>query len=402
MRVKVIGARQSRLLFIIAWAGWLLGCSLLSRLVVKDKPVEPLAITAIASRAPASQPVAAAYERIASLPGYRLEREHVIMGPEQSELSLVVIERHDATGNVHLVRQTTDAPAYERYLVAGRSYEFARAYQGWVKVESTAGAEPGLQDTLAGGLAIPADPVQVLAQFGAAPGLSRPAVWHGRPANHYSLHQILDEGVAGFTRPSDTALSLSGALWVDQASGALLQSEITLTELTTGRLWQKHRVNLTDIGSVAPLSQPSPVVDPAAIVAATATAQSWSLLAGQMTYRGTPVTFEVIPLRVSQLAGASPLQAEADLMIRQLPDTILLAGNIDPFLAQLRHQLTISIPERNLIVTSSDYQLASIDQEAEATIRVRYTFNVNLEDFAWVELILAGPGNPQFAPVPVE
>jgi hypothetical protein len=31
-----------------------------------------------------------------------------------------------------------------------------------------------------------------------------------------------------------------------------------------------------------------------------------------------------------------------------------------------------------------------------------FNFNANLEDFNRVELILAGQGNPQFAPVPIK
>ena len=88
------------------------------------------------------------------------------------------------------------------------------------------------------------------------------------------------------------------------------------------------------------------------------------------------------------------------ILLRGLPDTVLQAENIDPFLTQLRQQLTFSIPKRNLIVTSSGYQFGSKNLD-EKTISVSYFFNADLEDFARVELILRGQGNPQFAPVPV-
>jgi hypothetical protein len=80
-------------------------------------------------------------------------------------------------------------------------------------------------------------------------------------------------------------------------------------------------------------------------------------------------------------------------------------------LGQLREQLTLSIPERNLIVTSNGFRLADSGSQdltgqdlagQELDLEVFYFFNADLEDFSHIELILSGQGNPLFAPVPVE
>jgi hypothetical protein len=194
---------------------------------------------------------------------------------------------------------------------------------------------------------------------------------------------------------------LNGNLWVDTETGVLLKSEIMVYEGQTGRVLQEHRLEISEIETVSPFAVPEPVVDPAAIVAATATAQVWTTLETTMNYRGTPLTFEFIPLEVRQVPDSSPLRAEVRVMIRKLPAYVLSEENIEPFLAQLRQQVTLSIPNRNLIVTSSGYELENQTQEP-GVLRMSFDFNANLEDFNRIELILAGQGNPQFVPVPVK
>ena len=68
---------------------------------------------------------------------------------------------------------------------------------------------------------------------------------------------------------------------------------------------------------------------------------------------------------------------------------------------QLRQQLTLSIPQRNLIVTSGGFEVAD-SNAINRSLSVSYFFNADLEDFSHVELILSGQGNPVFVPVSVE
>jgi hypothetical protein len=72
----------------------------------------------------------------------------------------------------------------------------------------------------------------------------------------------------------------------------------------------------------------------------------------------------------------------------------------EPFLAQLGEQLTLSIPKKNLVVKSNGFQIETIDPENDA-LTVIYFFETELGDFSHVELILASPGNPVLAAVPV-
>ena len=158
---------------------------------------------------------------------------------------------------------------------------------------------------------------------------------------------------------------------------------------------------MSDIGQVEPIAAPAPVIDPMAIVSATATAEAWTVLTVDLNYRDQTLSFELIPLRVTQTPASSPRRAEVQLFLRQLPDFLFRGANLEPFLAQLRHQLTLSLPRRNLVVTSSGFRLDKSDsQNLEA--EVIYFFNADLEDFSHAELVIAGKGNPLFAPMPVE
>ena len=191
---------------------------------------------------------------------------------------------------------------------------------------------------------------------------------------------------------------MRGTLWIDDETGALLKSEILLYEGENPQPTQEFVLEISEIGDIAPIEIPSPVIDPVAMVAATATAQAWTILQAVLDYRGQQISFEVIPLQVTQVPDSSPRQAEVQILLRQLPDHLFT--ELEPFLAQLREQLTLSIPKRNLIVTSSGYRLENSHRD-DQLVEVVYLFNADLEEFNHAELILSGTGNPQFVPVPV-
>jgi hypothetical protein len=143
------------------------------------------------------------------------------------------------------------------------------------------------------------------------------------------------------------------------------------------------------------------VVDPLAIVAATATAQAWTVLPVELEHQGTLINFEVIPLQITQTPTEPSGQAEVRLILKQLPDHLFLGAKLEPFLVQLRHQMTLSLPRENLVVTSSGFRLDSSDSK-EHRADVLYFFNADLTGFSHAELIIAVQGNPLIAPVPVE
>ena len=242
--------------------------------------------------------------------------------------------------------------------------------------------------------------MRLLTQFGAIPIQAGHETLNNRSVTRYRLDYVISDltRMAGH-EPADKPVDLRGILWIDDETEALLKSELLLYEGQASQPSQEFGLEVSDIGQVQPIPVPSPVVDPAAMVAATATAQAWTVLTMDLTYRGEQLTFEVIPVRASQVPNSSPRQAEVELILRQLPGNLFREA--EPFLAQMRPQLTLSIPKRNLVVTSSGYRLEK-SNAAEQTMMVTYNFNADLEDFSHAELIIAGVGNPQFVPVPVE
>ena len=160
-------------------------------------------------------------------------------------------------------------------------------------------------------------------------------------------------------------------------------------------------LEVSTIGHVVPITIPAPIVDPIAIDLATATAQVKLALPAKLNYQDQEISFDIVPEHATQTPDSSPRRTEIQLVLRQLPDKLLQEADIEPFLVQLRQQLTLSIPERNLIVTSSGYRLLDWNAE-EHVLSVAYYFNADLEDFRHIELVLSGQGNPLFVPVPVE
>ena len=378
---------------------FLLACSLLSQ-SSQDRPPSEIPATRVEVNNRNHQLVALAYDNIAKLPGYQLEQSHVLIDAGQREISYLATSAYDENGNRHANIQVMDQPVVELYAVQEEQYIFDPKYQAWVNVARRPAEET--QVILPSTLGIIENPTQLLAQFGAVPIEPVADTVDNRPAMRYRLAPfIATMAETGEQRSTALPISLTGNIWVDDESGALLKSEIAFYESETGQLIQAHKMEVSRIGQIEKIELPDPIIDPIAIVSATATAQVWTVLNGHMNYRGTPITFELIPLAVRQIPDTSPLSGEVSLLIRALPDHVVLDGELDPFLSQLRQQLKLSIPNRNLIVTSSGYK-SGRRPEGNPEFRASYTFNVDLEDFERVELILSGPGNPQYAPVPVE
>ena len=392
---QVISNNRPRFVFISLLSLLIMACGPLTRLTqiirVNGSPATKVAVISKPS------PVAAdAYAKIETLPGYRLERHYSVIDDRGQYRHHSFVSQVDSSGNKHILIQTAGERRTELYVVDGHTFGFEEQYEGWV--EFGASSPPSIKRDHE----LFQDPAQLLHQYGIEPTKATPDTLNGRSVTRYTLQQIISEMAAAFEQaPSKMAVNLSGTLWIDDQTGALLKSEIILYDGETGRSQQEFRLEINDIGDVATINRPKPVIDPVVVAAATATAQAWTPLTVEVNYQGTPLSFELIPLQARQLPNSSPRSTEVYLLLRQMPGHIFQEANLEPFLAQLRQQLTLSIPERNLIVTSSGYYLESSDVE-RITLRVRYSFNADLEDFDHVELIVSGQGNPQFAPLPVE
>ena len=345
-----------------------------------------------------------AYEKSQALPGYRLENQHIGRDNAGNRTKQITSSEYDAQGNIHLVTQKPAGQQSEFYFVDGYTYEFEPQYEGWVNLGLTPLIEAQLVSKVPPASLKPVESiVQLLSQLGAAPTEMGRETLLNRPVTRYAIADTVEAfGKASATPPLD----LRGTLWIDDETGAVIKSEIFLYEGENSQPAQEFILEISEIGQIDPITAPTPVIDPTAIASATATAQVQVVLPARLNYQGEAVSFEIIPLRVSQTPDSSPRRAEVQLILRQLPDAIFQETSLEPFLGQLREQLTLSIPERNLIVTSDGFRLADSDGPDLAgqnlALEVFYFFNADLEDFNHVELILSGQGNPLFAPVPVE
>lgn len=380
-----------------------LACTLPAQFTERARPPEDIPATKIALISRNHQLAAEAYTKIERLPSYRLVSSYSLADANGTLASVSLTKEIDSVRNAHTWWVSAAGHTTELYFIDGHSYQFDPDSGGWVDLGGLSPEEVYRQqsdfETRFGAFE---NPAPLLGQFGVVPSLVNQATWANRPAQQYELEPLTTELAAAFDQPAaEFPLELSGSLWIDEATGALLKSEITLHDPQTRQARQQHRLEISEIGTIGPITLPGPVADPAASVAATATAQVWTILEGVLNFRGTPLTFELIPLTVRQLDNSSPLVAEVQVIIRQLPDYLGQAGTVDPFLAQLRQQLRLSIPQRNLIITSSGYQLVQ-QNTAEKSLEVTFSFNADLETFDRVEFMFAGQGNPQFAPVPVE
>jgi hypothetical protein len=347
--------------------------------------------------------ISMAYEKTERLPGYRLESRKTTRSKAGGQTTQSQIRQQDANRNIHLVTEMPDGQQSEIYMVEGHSYLFDAEHQGWVDLSRTARTElqrPD-QEPLAGSN-LSEELRQLLAQFATIPAKGGQETIGGRAATRYELQPILADLSGVFDQELTGApVELRGSIWVDRQTGALLKSEVRLYEPEASQPTQEYRLEITEIGQVAPITIPEPAIDLAAIAAATATAQAWTILEVELSYQDEPISFEITPVRVTQIVNSSPRRAEMHLLLSQLPAYLFSDTGPEAFLAQLREHLSLSIPKHNLIVTSTGFSLQNSDAQ-QHTLEVLYFFNVDLEDFSHIELILSRPGNPLFAPVPVE
>lgn len=344
-----------------------------------------------------------AYEKIERLPGYRLESHKTTRNKAGGQTTQTQIRQQDAGGNIHLVTEMPDGQQSEIYLVEGHSYMFDAEHQGWVDLSDAAQTEfqhpdqaPQTDSNLSEELR------QLLTQFATIPAKGGRETIGRRVTTRYELQPILADLAGVFDHELTGApVELRGSIWVDRQTGALLKSEVRLYEPEASQPVQEYRFEITEIGQVAPITIPEPVLDLPAIAAATATAQAWNSLEVELSYQDEAINFEITPVRVTQISNSSPRKAEMHLLLSQLPAHLFADTDPEAFLAQLREHLSLSIPKHNLIVTSTGFSLQNSDVQ-EHTLEVLYFFNVDLEDFSHVELILSRPGNPFFVPVPVE
>jgi hypothetical protein len=394
--VGTFSTQIQRQIFIITtlFAVVVLACGPIDRLQGLNQQQQAVATGAAIIR-DNSQLATNAYQKLQTLSSYRLESRHLMRDHAGHEISRVVVEEHDSTGNIHTQTQTSDGSAREVFIVDGHTYLYDLQYEGWIDSDTTPPAE-----VQSNGEISVTDSMHLLTQFGAAPTKSGHETLNSRPATRYRLGYVVTEMAEIFGQElADSPLDLRGTLWVDDETGVLLKSEILLYQGETNLPTQEFVLEISQINDLAPIEVPLPLIDPAAIVAATATAQAWTILDARLDYRGEQVSFEVIPLQVTQIPNSSPRRAEVQLLLRQLPDNLF--GELEPFLAQLREQLTLSIPNRNLVVTSSGYRLENSNRD-EQIVNVVYLFNADLEEFSHAELIISGVGNPLFSPVPIE
>ncbi len=386
---------------------FVMGAALLSFVILACGPLDQWqqvsrqqeAVATSSARLGANNPlIVGAFQKMQALPGYRLESGRVVHHQDSQQTSYTVIDEYDARGNRHTrIDTSVDRPG-EFFVVDGHTYLYEPQYGGWTDAGTVF---PTSLYPDGAGISL-TTLTQLLTQIGAVPVKASQDRVNDRTATRYRLRYVVTEIAEALGQElNDPSLDLRGNLWIDDETGALLKLELLLFETDASQPTQEFTLAVSNIGQVEPIAAPAPVIDPMAIVSATATAEAWTVLTVELDYRDQTLSFELIPLRVTQTPASSPRRAEVQLFLRQLPDFLFKGANLEPFLAQLRHQLTLSLPRRNLVVTSSGFRLDKSDsQNLEA--EVIYFFNADLEDFSHAELVIAGKGNPLFAPMPVE
>ena len=343
-----------------------------------------------------------AFENLNRLPNYRLESRATYRDQAGGITNFRVIAEHDSYGNVYTVAQTPDGRQQEIYVVDNHTYVYQTEYDGWIDLGTVA---PDETEQIDGGvpteLSQVVNPVQFLTQLGAVPTATGHEFIYSRAATRYELEYITAHLTETFGEQQDnTAFDLQGKLWVDDQTGALLRSEILIYDSGARQPSQEYFLETSRIGSVEPIQLPSPIINPAAIISATATARAWSVLQATINYQGTTVDFELVPLQISPATNSTQPGAAMRLILRRLPPELSADTDTRTFLAYLEQQLKLSIPQHNLVVASGGFQLEQLDIQA-GSLEVVYFFDADLEDLAHVELILSGPGNPIVAAVPV-
>jgi hypothetical protein len=372
----------------------ILACGPLNRLQQFNRQNQLSLTTRTPVVKPGGVSISAAYGKIQTLPGYRLEIQHIIRQSADHFNPETMVGEYDAQGNIRFLAQNSDGQQNEVIVVDGITYVFDSAYEGWVKSnQSQLLDEISLADL---------KPVQSLIQLTTLSGTVPVEVGQETLFNRSATRYTIADTIASPGQTADTApVELRGTLWLDDDTGAIVKSEIFFYEDADSFPTQEFLLEVSAIGDIDPITVPTPVVNPEAIAAATATAQAQFVLPGKLSYGEQQVTFEIVPEQVTLVGDTSTPRAEVWLTLRQLPESLNQGATISPFLEQLGQQLSLSIPEQNLVVPSDGFRLEARD-DGNSTLNVVYAFNVDLGNFSHVELILSGQGNPMFAPVPVE
>lgn len=373
----------------------LLACTSLSRLSLVNQS-EP------AGEVVEEQPglMLESYEKLRRLPGYRLESQRIIQNQPGQLAKLIMITEQDKQGNSHSWITTPEGQELEQVVVAGHAYIFETQHNGWVDLAEAADEPSPAGELYTASLAQLVEPVQRLSQLGLVPVKIGQESWQNRVVTRYQVQDIgVDLGAALGAGVEQTPMELQGTLLIDQDTGALLKLELLFYEDKARQPSQELLLQVTQIGRIKPVSMPSPVVSPAAMVAATATAQAWLTFPAELDYLGKPVTFEIIPLKTQSSKNISEL--EMQFLLRRLPAHLLQGTQAELFLDYLQQRLQLSLPEHNLVLLSHTFRLDHIDTQ-QGSVEATFFFEVDLAEFDQVELILAGSGNPLLMTAPVE
>ncbi|MEM7343868.1 MAG: hypothetical protein AAF485_06465 [Chloroflexota bacterium] len=345
-----------------------------------------------------------AYNHLSLLPGYRQEMLITWRDGSGALVNQLVTTRYDTMGQSHTLYQLQEDGYHEFYVIDEQTYTFNPPHQGWVNLGSISPIAAYQQEQNLGpaGLWLTDNPFQLLTQLGVIPTQVGQEIIEGRAVIRYELQPIMAEiaeivGQTSLTAPTN----VNGTLWLDNETQAVIKAEIFVYDQESTQPSQTVSLQIHDIGAIEPIVQPSPIIDINAVVAATSTAEAWVAFPIEIIYKGTPIPFEMVPLNVAVVPNSSPSSLQVYLVLRQIPNDLMTDLHIEPFLAQLRQQLTLSIPEENLIVTSSGFELGQYEA-ASNTLNVSFFFNAALETQNHIELIVAQAGNPLFVPIPVE
>jgi len=379
----------------------LLACAPWNRLQDFNRKSRVLA-TGVATIGEGNYSVFEAYERLGQLSNYRIESRTTIRDNNDASSTLTTTSDHDEHGNIYILTQAPNGQPNEIYFVDGHTYVFEAQYKGWVDLGADTVTKA--QETSYGylvGFGQTENPLQWLSKFGAVPIEAGQEIIDNRAATRYELKYVAAKLTETFGNQAENSTTdLQGTLWIDNQTGALLKSEIFFYDNDVKQPSWEFSLEIHKIGNITPIVLPSPIVHPETVVSATATAQAWSVLQVEFDYQGTRSALELVPMQISPVTDSTTSNAALKLLLRQLPSNFSLETDTELLLAQLNQRLSLSIPKHNLVVTSNGYQVEEINLQ-NRSVEVLYLFDVDLEEFSHVELIVSSPGNPLLAPVPV-
>ena len=259
-----------------------------------------------------------AYDNLDNLSGYRLESRTTVRENTGTLSTFITTSDHDEQGNIYILTQAPNGQLHEIYFIDGHTYIFQSEYNGWVDLGVTM---IQAQETSYGylvGFGQTENPLQWLSKFGAVPSEAGQEIIDNRPATRYDLKYVAAQLTETFgNQPKNSTTDLQGSLWVDDQTGALLKSEISFYENNIRQPSWEFLLETREIGNIAPIVLPSPVINPEMVVAATATAQAWSVLQVDFDYQGTRSTLELVPMQISPTTTNTPPGAALKLLLRR-------------------------------------------------------------------------------------